>query len=215
MSSYFSALWDWLVEAYHSMAELVIVNMLWFGLTILVVTAPPAAAGLYYATNQMAHEKAIGWRTFFEGFREHFWMSWRWALANLLVASLIVVNYLFYQGFESAWSTWVQGLFVGLFILWVLLNLYTFPLLLEQEDRRLIIALRNSLVIYIRRPLYAFGTAVLIGILIYGSSRFLFVLWPVITAGLGAYLSSRVTVRVVAELTGAGSAQEQDAGESP
>lgn len=117
MSSYFSALTDWLVEAYHNMAELVIVNILWFLLTLLVVTAPPAVAGLYYATNQIAYEKAISWRTFFEGFRTFFWMSWRWALMVVLVAALLIFNYLFYHGFGTEWSYWVQGAFLGLLIL--------------------------------------------------------------------------------------------------
>jgi hypothetical protein len=106
----------------------------------------------------------------------------------------------------------VQGLFVGLLILWILLNIYTFPLLLEQSDRRLVVALRNSLVIYIRRPLFGLGTAALIGILMYISMRYLYVLVPVLTTGLCAYLANRVTVQVVGELVGDGSSQEGGTG---
>ena len=207
MSSFPRALANWLVEAYHNMAELVIVNLLWFLLTIPVVTAPPAAAGLYYATNQVAYEKTINWRTFFEGFRTHFWMSWRWALMVVLGTVLILSNIWFYRGFEAQWSVWLQSFFMGLLVLWGLLNLYTFPLLLEQSDRRLVIALRNSLVLYIRRPLFSLGAAALIILLAYLSFRYLYPLLLVLTGSLSAYLANQVTVHVVAELAGDGDAQ--------
>jgi uncharacterized membrane protein YesL len=118
----------------------------------------------------------------------------------VLVAALLIFNYLFYHGFGTEWSYWVQGAFLGLLILWGLLNLYTFPLLLEQSDRRLVTALRNSLVIYIRRPAYALGSAALMVLVGYLSYRLL-PLWGVITASLSAYLANQVTIRVVMELS--------------
>jgi uncharacterized membrane protein YesL len=192
---------DWLTEGFHNLAELILINFLWFILTILVVTGPPAAAGLFYATNQLAHDKPIGWRTYFEGFRTYFWLSWRWGLMVLLVSAVLVSNYLFYRRFDASWSTWVQGLFVGLCIFWGLLNLYTFPLLLEQTDRRLSVALRNSLVMYIQRPLLSLGIAGLIILVALVSARYFFPLWILLIGSLSAYLANRVTVDTVTQIS--------------
>lgn len=192
---------DWLTEGFHNLAELILVNFLWFILTILVVTAPPAAAGLFYATNQLAHEKPLGWSAFFEGFRTHFWLSWRWGIMVMLVGAVLVSNYLFYRTFDAPWSSWVQGFVVGLCILWGVLNLYTFPLLLEQSDRRLLVALRNSFVMCIQRPLLVLGIAALIILVGFVSARYFFPLWILLVGSLGAYLANCVTVDTVMRIS--------------
>ncbi len=152
MSNPFEQIWSFLQDAYQDLAGLVLISVLWSLLTILVVTAPPAAGALYYAAQELIEGRSVHAADFFAGFRQHFWMSWRWALAVLVVPGMSAFNYWFYGQVGGAWSKTVQGIFLGLIILWLLLNMYTFPLLLMQADRRLRIALRNSLVVYIRRP---------------------------------------------------------------
>jgi uncharacterized membrane protein YesL len=171
------------------------------------VTAPPAAAGLYYASNQLAHEKDANWRTFFEGFRLHFWLSWRWMLANLLVAALIFSNYLFYGRLQAQWSSAAQGIFLGTLFLWVLVQIYTFPLLLEQSERRVLTALRNSLVLYLKRPGFALGMALFLLAVLFLLTRFVWPTWLVITAGLSAYLANHATIYLVEDLAGEGTVE--------
>ncbi|MBN2550884.1 MAG: DUF624 domain-containing protein [Anaerolineales bacterium] len=191
---------DWLEDAWNGLAEIVIANLLWLLLSLPLVTAAPAAAALYHVTNRLAHGQEAGWRVFFQGFKQHFWLSWRWLLLNLLAVAVLLANYLFYARFRESWAALAQGAFVGLAVLWAAIQVYVFPLLLEQSDRRLRTALRNSLVMYLRRPLLALGVACTIGLLAYLTTLFVWPAWVAITAGLCAYLANRVVILIVGEL---------------
>ncbi len=189
MPSSIQVIWEGLQDAFDSMAELVIVNVLWLLLTIPILTAPASLAGAYYMTNLLAHRKPVSWRTFFEGFRQFFWLSWRWALANLLAALLVYSNFVFYGRFEGSWVVFMQGIALGIGILWLGLQMYVFPLLIEQEDRRLRVALKNSLVLLIGSP----GLALLLFIfltLVAGLSVILQVPWLIITVSFCTFLAN-------------------------
>lgn len=188
---------DALVDAYYDSVPLITINVLWFLLTLPLITAPPAVAGLYYATNGLAHRRSANWRTFLEGFRAHFWLSWRWALANLLVLAVLGGDVWFYGRMGWNWGYWVQGVFLTLAILWGLLQIYTFPLLLEQEDRRMITAVRNSVVLYIKHPLFSIGLALFIVLLIVVSTWFLRPAWLLITPSLSAFLTNRGAIVLI------------------
>lgn len=188
-----------LVEAYDSYLELVIANLLWFVLTLPIITAPLAAAGLYYSTNQLAHRKQVSWRTFFEGFHGRSAAGLRWSLLNLVAILGIVANVWFYGNVRASWGGWVQGLFVGLLILWLLLQVYTFPLLLEQQEQRMRQALRNSLVLFIRKPFFSLGLVIFLA-LILGLSTYFRLPWVIFTASLTAYLANRCTIYLLRDL---------------
>ena len=189
-----------LADAYYDSIPLITINLLWFLLTLLLVTAPPAAAGLYYATNRLAHRRSANWRTFFEGFRAHFWLGWRWVLTNLLVLAVLLGDAWFYGRMGWGWGEWVQGFLVGLAILWGLLQIYTFPLLLEQQERRMLVAVRNSAVLYLRRPLFSIGLALVVILLIGLSTWLLPPCWLFFTASLSAFLANRGTIVLIESL---------------
>jgi hypothetical protein len=179
-----------LADSYDSGSELVVTNLLWFLFTVLLVTAPPAQAGLFYTTFQLSRGRYEGARTFFEGFRMYFWMSWRWVLLNLLVLAVIVANIWFYSGFRTQWSVWVMGFFLGLGLIWLMLQTFTGPLLMVQEDRRVLVALRNSAVLFIKKPLACINVFLIVLVLT-GLSTLLGVPWLLLTGSLCAYLVQR------------------------
>lgn len=193
-------LWKALVDAYDDFTQLVMINLLWFIFTIPLLTAPPAIAGLFYATNRLAHRQSVTWRTFFDGFRERFWLGWRWSLANLLVIGIGLFNVWFYGQLQTSWAGLAQGLFSGVIVLWLLLQVYTFPILLEQTAPRLSTAMRNSLTIYIRRPGFSLSLAATLLVIAVLSSIFL-APWVLFTAGLVAFLANRCSLHLIADLS--------------
>jgi uncharacterized membrane protein YesL len=140
-------------------------------------------------TNLMAHRKPVSWRTFFEGFRQFFWLSWGWALANLLAGFVVYSNFVFYKQFNGRWVAYVQGIVLGAGFLWLVLQVYVFPLLLEQEDRRLRIGIRNSFVLLVSSPGLALYLIVLLG-LVAGLSLLLQIPWLIITVSFSTFLSN-------------------------
>ena len=189
-----------LVNLYYDLVPLVSLNIIWFLLTLPIVTAFPAAAGLYYATNQLAHQKGAGWKTFFDGFRIHFWLSWRWGLLNVIIILVAVSNTKFYGQLEAEWSVWLRGVIIGLSILWGIITLYTFPFLLEQEKQRLSTALRNSMVLLATRPAPVLSVAFLSLMLAVLSTVIVLPAWFFFTASLSVYLANKVVIDSVKKL---------------
>ena len=72
--------------------------------------------------------------------------------------------------------------------------------MIEQKDRRLRTALRNSMVLYLRRTALALSTAVLIAAWLYLCTRYLTPAWLIITPSLAAYLANRAAIAMLGEL---------------
>lgn len=193
---------DALFNAYINSIPLIIINVAWFVLTLPVITAIPALGGLFYATNHMAHQRAASWQTFLEGIRSCFWLSLRWGLMNLVMFGLLGLSIWFYAQVKESWAAVVRPLVVSMLILWMLLQMYTFPLLLEQEDQRLVTALRNSAVIWVKRPLFSLMQAAILAVMFVVSTYWMGPAWIFITGSLGAYLANRAVIDSIAQITG-------------
>lgn len=191
-----ASIWEALQDTWDAALELILINLLWVFFAALVVTLPGAMAGLFYSTHRLAYRESIGWRSFFEGFRRFFTVGLRWTLVNLVVLALFFVNFWFYGRVEPAWSEWVRGIFLGLSLLWIALQLFTFPLLLEQEDRGMLTALRNSLVLYLSFPKYSLLVLALVFVLAVVSTL-LQVPWFLLTVSLSAFLVSRAVAQML------------------
>lgn len=181
-----------IVAAAHALADATS-EVVWRG-----ETTPQRAA----THNRLAHQQPADWRTFFEGFRAHFWLSWRWGLMNVGGFGFLGNGLWFYSRVETAWANWVHAILLGMLILWAILQLFTYPLLLEQEDRRPQTAVRNSLVILVRRPLVMLGTSAgLIALILLSVSVFL-PAWFLITGSLCAYVANRAVVDTIQRIAG-------------
>lgn len=191
-----------LKEAFHNMFELVIFNVLWLFCSILVITAPPATAALFYTTNQLAHERRANWRTFFYAMRRYFWKSWGWGILNIAIATIFFSNLVFYSNIQQTWAEWAQGGITAIFIFWVILQLFVFPIAFEQDDPNLRTAMRNSAVLMIKRPWFYFGTATSILLLSWLASLLVKVLWGILLAAIIAFLVNRTTIHLVDDLVG-------------
>lgn len=191
---------DILFGAYYDLISLILVNLIWFLLTLPVVTAIPALGGLYYATNRLAHRTPADWRTFLEGFRAHFWLSWRWGLMNVVSFGILGSSLWFYSQVEAGWAGWLHALIIGLLLWWFMIQVLTYPFLLEQTDRRLSVALRNSLVMLVRRPLFTVLTGTSIGVLILLSVYLMRPAWIFLTGSLCTYLANRAVISTISKM---------------
>lgn len=173
-----------------SFGELLMVNILWVLLMIPVVTIPPAFAGLYYATNQLANEKKVTCHTFFEGFKKYLSKSYLWFLVNTVVIGLLLFN--INLGVRLPETAWLQqlGIFYWIFLLiWLSLQIYMFPFLIEQDEPQLWMALRNSVILWIKHLFFNIFLVAIFWFLI-AVSYFIYPFWFVITASFIAYLSN-------------------------
>jgi uncharacterized membrane protein YesL len=205
------ALRDKLIDAYVALIPLITLNLVWFIISLPVVTAIPATGGLFYATNKLAHGHSADWRTLIEGFRLYFWQSWVIGLISVVLVVVFATNFLFYSFADAGLAVWIRGMVIVLALLWLAIQIYLFPLLMEQEHPHLRLALRNSLVIILKRPLFTLGVTLGIAFLIVGTTLVIQPAWIFITASACAFLANQATLYAIAKITGKSTAPSEQA----
>ncbi len=166
MSSALRVTWETLRDWWDSMVGLATFNLVWLGLSLTVILCPPATAGLYAVTNSLAHGKGQRLGDFVEAARRYAWLSWRWALINVVLGGVLAVNFAFYGAVESTAGVLIQIALVSVGIVWLVMQFYTWPFLIEQEQKRLRLALRNALFLSQANPLYTLLMLVVAGLAI-------------------------------------------------
>lgn len=172
---------------------------------ILVIGPNPAAAGLHYFTRHMVKDEILHFSFFWEGLR----MFWRKAtyifLISLGVAGILLVNMGFYfdRGQENVIFTGV-AVFIGwVTVVWLMMQPYMLPMLIEQEDKRILIVLRNSLLLALDNIILSIFA--LFAFVLFALVPMMFS-FPLIIAtfggGLVAMMSERMTLELVPKYKG-------------
>jgi len=173
--------------------NMLVVGMVWFVCLMTVLLGPPATLGLYHVTHALAHGESLGVSGLIAGGRRYFLKGWLWALVNLAASILLFANFLFYGQIDAVWGGLLQGLFLGLSVLWLVVQFYTLPYLMEQEQQQLRLALRNGLLTVFASPGY---TLVVVGVAALISMLSLLLVIPLFLGapGLVALLGSRAVL---------------------
>jgi uncharacterized membrane protein YesL len=149
-------------EVWDSFVLLAVLNLAWLGLSILVVTFPPATAALFEATRGIARGRNPDVRDLLDGVRRHFWRAWAWALVNVVVGAVIVVNVVFYGALDTPWARALQGIVVVLAVFWMVAQLLVWPYVFVQEQPRLRLAFRNAVFTVFGAPIFALTIGVFV-----------------------------------------------------
>jgi hypothetical protein len=174
----------------YDFGDLMVINIYWVLLMLPIITIPPAFAGLYYSTSQLVQNESVTRQTFIEGFKKYFRASYVWFFSNVLVVGLLLFNIdISISVPELSWLQNLMGVYWVLLASWMLLQLYTFPLLIQQDKPRIVLALRNSAILWFKHIPFSFLLSLVIVILIV-ASIYLYPLWFVITASFTAYLAN-------------------------
>lgn len=168
-----------------------------------LVLAGPATAGVYLATNRLAHGELMEVRWFWIGFRRFLWRGWLLALADIGVGGLLVINVWFY------WSTGTIGLrllaivFAYLLVLWFVIQSYLFALLVEM-DQHVVLVIRNALFISIDQLGLTLGLAVVNAFIVLVSIPLGALLLPLGTMAILSGVNNKAVVAAVDRYRAAG-----------
>lgn len=155
--------WDILMLAlrlfWRRIGLLLTANLLWLGLSLLVVTWPAATAGLFYLVQRVIEEElsadpqpaVIG--DFWIGFRSYWLRSSILTIGDLLCLVAIVVALRFYGERAVAPLSWLVGPITLAGLAWAGAQLYLYPLLIERAERQLQAIAREAFLIAISYPL--------------------------------------------------------------
>lgn len=154
-----------------------VTHLLWLILTLAIITAPPAAVALFYVANRKAHGEVTDVGDFFFAFRRYFWPAWRWGLANALLVFFLVGDLVLTGRLsQSPTARLVQGLYLVLLLVWLLLQLYALPLLFEQAEPSLRQAWRNAAVMLGKNVGFSLALAVALAVVLLLSILFFLVI---------------------------------------
>ena len=144
------------VDWWDGWLDLVITVLLWTVAQATIVLGPPATFGLYHVAHALINGESIGWRGLIEGGKRYFGVSWLWAALNWLALILIYVNTTFYGSIDSIWAFYAQIVMVMLFFIWVIIQFFTLPYMIEMERKNLFRAYRNAFFTGMAAPVFSF-----------------------------------------------------------
>jgi hypothetical protein len=129
---------------------------------LLLIPLPVVSGALCFVTNQISRGKAITWHAFLVGIRRYWGKSLVVGLINLVVLILIATNIQFYGAvLQGTWTNLVVSLWLILGAYWLLVQIFWFPMILELENEKILLALRNALAMAIITPGFTLSLAMI------------------------------------------------------
>jgi MFS family permease len=184
----------YLVHAFH---------LLPFAIVILLGILPnPFTAGVQFMGHQLAQDDVLSLEDQWEGLRQYSAFAVRLWLPSIALTALIIFEVTFYITASSTGkgSFHIVSLLLGIFwayvlVFWLSIHLYVFPLLMEQDERKVWTTYRNAVIISVSRPVFTSIVALLwIAVLFIGSVTGLAL---VIALALGALLQQNALAHLI------------------
>lgn len=180
-------------------------NTLALAVAAVAVLPNPLAAGLQQIANEQARADGVFFSDIWDGLRRHGPIAFRAWLLSLLGTGIIVVNLGYYGRAGGAVGLIVVGIWVYVLLVWLAMHLYIYPLLMEQEVKRVILVFRNAFVMTASHPVFT-GVVVFVWLLMLLATS-LTGLIAVVGLAMAASLQQNATVvllgRMSREPTGA------------
>lgn len=149
----------------HDWWNQTLMTLLWLGCTLTIVLGPPATLAIYAQNRRLAEGDAPSAREMWRDLGRVFGVSWRWALGNLLVLTVLGFGFLFYGYNPSAFNVFGMLICGVVSAVWLMMQLYALPVLTWQDELSVWLAWRNAFALLIHAPLqsllYLLVTAVL------------------------------------------------------
>jgi uncharacterized membrane protein YesL len=181
------ALGDW----WRDWVNMAVLNLAWMLCWLTIILGPPATFVAYRVANDFVHGRTLYPRELPGMLRRYFLRAWLWFLLQLAVAGGVLLNLRFYGGLSGGLGIVLAGATLVVAGLWLLLQLYALPYLMEQGRPGLGLALRNSLLTVLASPIHALLLALASAVLLALCVRLPFLLLfgvPMLVAVTGTHM---------------------------
>ena len=173
-------------------------NLWWFVLSLPIVTAPAAWAGLMHLSYVAHRSPGVNMDAFWEGFRANLRRGLVLGVLNVVVVGVNVVNLWGASGQSGLGYDALRAVWLLVLALWFTLQLYLWPVFYTMEQPTLWGALRNAGVMILLNPLFTLGLWLGV-LLVLAFSTIFFIAWALLTAGaLAAVANTAVLDRLMA-----------------
>jgi hypothetical protein len=129
------------------------IGALAISLLLLLIIQPLVTMGLQHVANRIANYKRADSGFFWEGTRQNRRRGYILFLVCLIVPAAIAFNVWFYFN-SQGWLQLIGVAWLWLFLFSLMAGQYVFPLLWQQDEPNVRLALRNALLLALQNPLY-------------------------------------------------------------
>lgn len=147
--------------------EMIVLNLLCLVGFISVIFGPPVLFAIHETVDLIIRGEYTGVKDFWVSVKRYFWISWLWALANLLGAFLVFNSLVFYGSLTQVWGDTLKWIIVVMGVSWFAAQFYAVPFTVLQVKPSLMQSWRNGLLLAVASPLFTF-VLIVIALLITG-----------------------------------------------
>lgn len=133
---------------------------------LMLLPAFVFTGALCFVTNQVARGKTANWGMFSTGLQRFWAKSLVVGVINLLALVLLISNLQFYAVvLEGAWTNFALSLWLVVGLYWGLVQIFWFPMILELENEKVLLGLRNAVVMVIISPGFSISLGLILLVL--------------------------------------------------
>jgi hypothetical protein len=182
-------------DVWQELWTILIVQLLFLLGQVLIVLGPPVTVALFFYGNRIAHQEMATEKDFLNAIRQYWKPAWRWGALNFLVIGLLAGDYLLTGRLlnDPGLASFLQGLYVILLALWLLLQMFALPFLFEQEQPAVLQALRNATIFFRRNFVLVLIVSFLLALSL-ALGMLVFMLTFVVGAALTAFVGNRAVL---------------------
>jgi uncharacterized membrane protein YesL len=162
-------------DIWYDVFTVAVVNLIWLVSQVLIIPGPPATLALFFYGNRLAHEETADLKDFLRAWRNSWSTGWRWGALNLFLIVILIGDIALTGRLGQATGfRLIQGFYLAALLVWSLVQLYALPMLFEQKEPSLRLALRNGAAMLANNPVFSLSLAVLLFLtLLLGTLAFL------------------------------------------
>jgi len=181
--------WRSIVQFEHYGWLYVLANILSIALSLPIITAPAAFAGLSHMSHvsQTSSTTTIG--EFWIGFRAALPRSIVIGLINLAIVVMLAVNIIYYSVQTGILFVFLRAIWLIILIGWLGIQLYLWPILDEMETPTLRGGLRNAGVMVLQNPVFSLMLLLMVGVFVV-LSTVLLAPWMLVTNSILACIAN-------------------------
>jgi len=156
----FKIIWKSMRAFYSEVFPLVLMGIVTMVVSILIIPAPFAWAGLWTIGRRAVEGRSTKWRDFWAGVKRYGPRNALNTLFAALVYLLIVTNVWFYNNPEVSpvsqqVALWLTAFWLVATLLWTVVIFYWLAFQLEMEEPKFWLSLRNTLYLILLNPIHS------------------------------------------------------------
>ncbi len=175
-------------------------NVLWVLLSLPLITAPAAWAGLNRLSYALHRSPGATLDEFWMGFRENLKRGAVLALVNIVVVVVNATNLVTYRGASGGLTDLIKGVWLVTLVVWFGTQFFVWALFYQMEQPSLVGAFRNTAAFILLNPVFTLVSWVLVVVVVAISV----LLFPAVMLLTGSALAAIATTLVIDRIQAAG-----------